>query len=207
VQRVLLIRHGESAWNAEGRWQGWRDIALTPLGEAQALARARTLVSERIDGAVVFTSDLARAARTADLLADRLALGGTTCDEGFRERFGGDWEGRTAAEIDDRWPGLRAAWRAGELAGPPGGEADDAVLVRFDDALARALAATPQPGVTVVVTHHGVLRLVSSRAGVPVHTLIPNLGGRWFVHDGGVLHAGDELPPLPDLDADGLAVE
>jgi probable phosphoglycerate mutase len=202
-----LIRHGESAWNAEGRWQGWQDIALTRLGEAQAAARARSLMTERIDGAMVFTSDLARAARTAEIIAECLALDTVVRERGFRERFGGDWEGCTATEIDERWPGRRAAWRRGELTSPPGGETDEAVLARFDDALTRAVAATPQPGVTIVVTHHGVLRLASSRAGIPVHTLIPNLGGRWFEHDGEVLHAGDELPPLPALDADGLAVE
>jgi probable phosphoglycerate mutase len=204
---VLVVRHGESAWNVEGRWQGWHDVALTPIGEAQAAARARALAGERIDGAALFTSDLARAARTAEILAAHLGLPDVTPLRGFRERHGGEWEGHTAAEIDERWPGMRAAWRRGELAAPPGGESDEALLARFDAALREAIGATHEHGVTIVVTHHGVLRAASSRAGVAVTTLIPNLGGRWFLHDGTALLAGDELAPLPAIDADGLAVE
>lgn len=207
TRRVLVLRHGESAWNVEGRWQGWQDIPLTPLGEAQARSRAASLAGEPIDGAVVFSSDLRRAARTAEVLAEHLRLGSVATDPGFRERHGGEWEGNTAAEIDERWPGRRAAWRRGELACPPGGEPDEVVLARVDDALARAIAATPTTGVTLVVTHHGVLRLLSTRAGIPVHAIIPNLGGRWFDHDGTALHARDELTPLGALDPDGLAVE
>lgn len=207
MHRVLVLRHGESAWNVEGRWQGWHDVALTALGEAQAAARARSLATERVDGAAVFTSDLVRAARTAEIMAEHLGLDVPTPMGGFRERHGGEWEGHTAAEIDDRWPGMRAAWRRGELASPPGGESDAALLARFDDALARAIDATAGRAVTVVVTHHGVLRAASTRAGVAVTTLIPNLGGRWFLHDGATLHAGDELAPLDPLDSDGLAVE
>jgi probable phosphoglycerate mutase len=207
VHRVLVLRHGESAWNVEGRWQGWRDIELTPLGEAQAVARARALAGERIDGASIFTSDLVRAARTAEILAEHLGLGAATALSGFRERHGGAWEGHTAAEIDEQWPGMRAAWRRGELPAPPRGETDDDLLARFDDALAHALESTPAHGLTVVVTHHGVLRAASTRAGVVVTTIIPNLGGRWFLHDGTRLLAEDELPPLDALDADDLAVE
>jgi probable phosphoglycerate mutase len=207
VRRVLVLRHGESAWNVEGRWQGWRDVALTTLGEAQAAARARSLSDERVDGVAVFTSDLRRAARTAEILARRLGLSGATPMSGFRERHGGEWEGHTAAEIDERWPGMRAAWRRGDLAAPPGGESDAELLARFDAALHEAIAGTDEHGVTLVVTHHGVLRAASTRAGVAVTTLIPNLGGRWFLHDGSALHAGDELAPLPAVDADDLAVE
>jgi len=60
-------------------------------------------------------------------------------DEGFRERNGGEWQGRTGAEIEAGWPGMRAAWRRGELTAPPGGESDVTVLTRVDAALARAL--------------------------------------------------------------------
>ncbi|HEX5616017.1 MAG TPA: histidine phosphatase family protein [Acidimicrobiia bacterium] len=206
-RRVLVLRHGESAWNVEGRWQGWQDIALTPIGEAQARARAATLADEPLAGAAVFTSDLVRAARTAEIVAEVLGLAAPVCDEGFRERHGGDWEGKTAAEIDERWPGVRAAWRRGELSAPPAGEPDDHVLARADAALARATAATPSTAPLIVVTHHGVLRLLSTRAGIPVHALIPNLGGRWFDWHDGELRARDELAPLAALDADGLAVE
>lgn len=207
TRRLLVLRHGESLWNAEGRWQGWQDIALTPLGEAQARSRAATLAAERLDGATLFTSDLVRAARTAEVIAEALGLDPPTPDAGFRERHGGEWECRTATEIDEGWPGMRTAWRRGELAAPPGGEADDAVLARVDDALARAVASTAPDGLTVVVTHHGVLRLLSTRAGIPVQAIIPNLGGRWFDWSATALRARDELAPLAALDADGMAVE
>src|SRR5512141_227894 len=68
-QRLLLLRHGESTWNAEHRWQGWLDPPLSPKGEAQAAARARTLAHEMFAPRVIYTSDLERAARTAEIIA------------------------------------------------------------------------------------------------------------------------------------------
>ena len=105
--------------------------------------------------------------------------------------------GRAARQGDRRseWPEERAAWRRGELTAPPGGEEDALVLERVQAALARIDAAAP-PGPVLVVTHHGVLRLLSSRAGVPLTELIPNLGGRWFDLDGTVLRAGVPLAVL-----------
>jgi len=196
VPRVLILRHGESTWNVEQRWQGWEDAPLTPLGEAQALARARQLAEDGLSAVRVFASDLQRARRTAEILASELGPTGVVPDPGFRERHGGDWQGCTGTEIDAGWPGLRDAWRRGELASPPGGETDTDVLARFDRALDAAVASTGADLVTVVVTHHGLLRLVSTRAGVSITSLIPNLGGRWFTYDVGVLIPGDELPPL-----------
>ena len=80
----------------------------------------------------------------------------------------------------------RDSWRRGELTAPPGGEEDADVLERFDAALARALARAGR-GVVGIVTHHGMLRIVATRAGVDVHSLIPNLGGFWFDVAGGAL--------------------
>ncbi len=72
---------------------------------------------------VVYTSDLRRARRTAEIIAAHVESP-VIADAGFRERNGGDWQGLTGAEIDERWPGMRAAWRRGELTAPPGGEED-----------------------------------------------------------------------------------
>jgi broad specificity phosphatase PhoE len=185
MQRLLLLRHGESTWNVEHRWQGWLESPLTPAGEAQAAARARALAHDSFAPRAIYTSDLRRAARTAEIIAAHVEAP-VIADAGFRERHGGEWQGHTLAEIDEGWPGMRDSWRRGELTAPPGGEEDADVLERFDTALARALASAGR-GVVGIVTHHGMLRIVATRAGVDVHSLIPNLGGFWFDVAGGAL--------------------
>ena len=175
MQRLLLLRHGESTWNVEHRWQGWLDPPLTPAGEAQAAARARTLAHDSFAPRVIYTSDLQRAARTAEIIAAHVE--GPVIAE---------WQGHTGAEIDQRWPAMRDSWRRGELTAPPGGEEDVEVLERFDAALTRARERAGR-GVVGIVTHHGMLRVVATRAGVDVHTVIPNLGGFWFDIAGGAL--------------------
>jgi 2,3-bisphosphoglycerate-dependent phosphoglycerate mutase/probable phosphoglycerate mutase len=178
IQRLLLLRHGQSTWNLEGRWQGWLDAPLTAEGEEQAVARARTLAHDSFAPRVIYTSDLQRAIRTAEIIAAHVESPVIT-DPGFRERNGGEWQGLTGTEIDERWPGMRSAWRRGELSAPPGGEEDVDVLARFDDALVHVLVHAGT-GIACIVTHHGMLRILASRAGADVHTLIPNLGGFWF---------------------------
>lgn len=197
MRRVLVVRHGESAWNVERRWQGWLDAPLTAQGEEQAVQRARALAREGVIPRAVYSSDLGRALRTAEIVAARLDAP-LVPDAGFRERHGGDWQGHTASEIDERWPGMRDAWRRGELGSPPGGETDDQVVARFESALHRALAHVGD-GLLVVVTHHGIARLVAARAGADVHATIPNLGGFWFAVDDGRLVDPEPIGPLePD---------
>ncbi|HEV7526354.1 MAG TPA: histidine phosphatase family protein [Acidimicrobiia bacterium] len=178
MQRLLLLRHGESTWNVEHRWQGWLDAPLTTDGELQAAARARSLAHDSFAPRVIYTSDLERATRTAEIIAAHVESP-VIADAAFRERNGGEWQGHTGTEIDERWPGMRDAWRRGELTAPPGGEEDVDVLARFDEGLARVLAHAGS-GIACIVTHHGMLRIVARRAGVDVHAVIPNLGGFWF---------------------------
>jgi broad specificity phosphatase PhoE len=192
VQDLLIIRHGESEWNIEKRWQGWLDSGLTAEGLQQARDRADALVRSGFAPGVVHCSDLGRARQTAEIVAAALGVA-TRPHPGLRERSGGDWEGFTADEIDERWPGRRMAWRRGEITTMPGGEDDTAVLARVDEALATALE-TGMPA--LVITHHGVLRLVATRAGADVHTLIPNLGGYWFSIDQGELVSPKPLDNL-----------
>jgi broad specificity phosphatase PhoE len=191
VPRLLLLRHGESTWNAEKRWQGWLDAPLTAEGEKQAAARARALAHESFAPRVIYSSDLQRALRTAEIIAAHVESP-VIADAGFRERNGGEWQGHTGAEIDERWPGMRDAWRRDELTAPPGGEEDVDVLARFDTALARVLAHAGT-GIACIVTHHGMLRAVATRAGAGVHHVIPNLGGYWFDVAGGALHNPEPL--------------
>jgi probable phosphoglycerate mutase len=194
-RQVLILRHGRSTWNAEHRWQGWLDAPLTEEGLEQAAARARELARDGVNPRVLYSSDLGRAARTAEIIAAHLEVPVIT-EPGFRERGGGDWQGHTSDEIETKWPELFAQWRRGELAAPPNGETDDVMLDRFDDALARALEHVGR-GQLVVVTHGGLLRTVAMRAGARVDAPMPNLGGFWFALDGaGVLADPVALPAL-----------
>jgi broad specificity phosphatase PhoE len=198
TQRVLVLRHGESSWNVERRWQGWCDAPLTERGEHQATARARSLAHDGVNPRVIYTSDLQRAQRTADIVAAHLEVP-VVPERGFRERNGGDWQGRTADEIDADWPGFRERWRRGDMTAPPGGESDHEVLARFDAAFARAVDHVGS-GLLIVVTHHGLLRLAATRAGADVHALIPNLGGYWFDLERGSLRNPE---PLAEVVPDG----
>jgi bisphosphoglycerate-dependent phosphoglycerate mutase family 1 len=202
VRRLLIVRHGESEWNREGRWQGWIDIALTARGEAQARARGVQLHADGHRFAAVHSSDLVRAARTAELMSEAFAGPPAQPVTELRERFGGEWQGLDRDEITAQWPEERAAWRRGELLGPPGGETDAQVLERVRVGLT-AIDTTAPEGSVLIVTHHGVVRQLAMWAGVAERGAISNLGGRWFEWDGDALHAGEALPPLAEVpDAD-----
>ena len=192
MRDLLIIRHGQSEWNLEGRWQGWLDAPLTALGVQQAHERADALARAGFAPAIVHCSDLGRALHTAEIIAG--ALGAEARPHaGLRERSAGEWEGHTKDEIDTRWPGGREAWRRGEMGAPPGGEDDEVLNTRIDAAIADVLEG-PDPA--MVVTHHGVLRVIATRAGAAIDTLIPNLGGYWFAADAGVLRGPKPLEPL-----------
>ena len=115
--KILLARHGETPWNAEGRYQGQEDIALSPVGIGQAEALGRRLADVRIDRAVA--SPLQRARRTAELALGPERAGMLTLDDGLREIGHGSWEGLLAGEIREQHPELARAWR----------EAPDTVLM------------------------------------------------------------------------------
>src|SRR5687767_12818211 len=100
MTRVLLVRHGQSTWNAEGRWQGWADPPLSELGATQALTAANHV--EHVDAVV--SSDLVRARETAEIIAKALGIAEVEAFRGLRERGAGDWTGLTRPEIEERWP-------------------------------------------------------------------------------------------------------
>jgi probable phosphoglycerate mutase len=171
--RLLLIRHGESTWNAQSRWQGQADPPLSKFGERQAEEAGDRLAAIASIG-IVWTSDLARARTTAEIVAARLGVGGVQTEPRLRERDVGSWSGLTRAEIEERWPGYLAARHS-----PPDFEGDDALLAR---ALAGLAAAVDGSGAEeiLVVTHGGVVRTIERSLGVEPDKL-PNLGGRWVV--------------------------
>ena len=158
VTTLLLVRHGETDWNRDGRWQGHSDTHLNDLGREQA---AR--VAGELDGVdVVYSSDLARARETAEVVAERLGLP-VRLDERLRERSFGAWEGKTAPEIEAEFPDAHARWLAGEGPGSDDAEpfADFGARVRsfLDDVLVR------HPDETVlVVSHGGSIRVIHALA-------------------------------------------
>jgi len=138
---ILLARHGETPWNAEGRYQGQVDIPLSEVGISQATALGQRLHALRIDRAVA--SPLARATRTAQLALGESRAAQLTFDEGLMEIGHGDWEGLLASEIDARDPQRLRAWRdAPDTVQMPGvgGESLQQVFDRAWPAFARACA-------------------------------------------------------------------
>ena len=200
VPRLLLLRHGQSAWNAAERWQGWADPPLSELGRRQALA-AVTMLRDHGFGAVV-SSDLIRARQSADMLAAGLGLPAPEVDADLRERDIGAWTGCTTAEILERWPGQLEAWRDGKLTAPPGGESHARLVERVTRAVERLAGAdtgtADRASALVVVTHGGVIRTLERHLGVEPVTAA-NFGGRWIEREGEVLRPG---PPVALADGD-----
>lgn len=151
VTRVLAIRHGETAWNAESRIQGHADIPLNDRGRWQAGRMAAALADEGIDA--IYASDLRRAFDTAAALARAVGLPVAT-DVGLRERRFGEFEGASFSEIEQRWPEASQRWRRREPDfGPAGGETLADFFARSVEALTRLAAA--HPGQTVALVAHG----------------------------------------------------
>ena len=175
MMRLLLVRHGESTWNAQSRWQGQADPPLSPFGERQA-EDATVRLAQVAAVTAVWVSDLVRARRTGELIAQRLDLDAVREEPRLRERDVGAWSGLTRAEIEQRWPGYLAARRS-----PPDFEGDEALLERTRAGLA-AVVDGSDSGDVVVVTHGGVIRTIERSLGATPERL-PNLGGRWLLAD------------------------
>ncbi len=155
---MLLIRHGETPWNAAGRWQGHADPGLTEAGREQAQAVARALAAEaQRPWAYIVASDLARAQETATAIASALRLT-IVSDRRLRELDVGSWSGLTRGEIEERDPEMLRAFESGEPTIRPGGGESRIEIRERVLAFARDLAER-QPGESViVVTHLGVIR-------------------------------------------------
>jgi broad specificity phosphatase PhoE len=178
MARLLLLRHGQSEWNAAGLWQGAADPPLTPHGEEQARAAARWLAHSGLTAVV--TSDLQRARRTGEVIAAELGLPMLPVEAGLRERDVGEWSGHTTDEVMVKWPGQLEAWRAGALERPPGGERNADFGARVMAAVER-LADRAEDEVLLVVTHGGVIHTVGSLLGAQWHGVY-NLTGWWVEH-------------------------
>jgi len=147
--RMLLVRHGETAWSRDRRHTGRTDIPLTPLGDTQAAALAPRLAGHQVTRVLV--SPLVRARRTADLAG----LEDPEPTPDLLEWDYGDYEGRTTAEIREDRPGWDIF-----VDGVPGGETIHEVANRVDRVIARARAGT---GDVVCVAHAHLLRVLAVR--------------------------------------------
>jgi probable phosphoglycerate mutase len=192
--RLLLLRHGETTWNAERRWQGWADAPLSARGEQQAADAAAHLVG--LGFTRVAASDLGRARRTAELLAGALGIDAeVVVDDGLKERDVGAFSGRLTADLIHEFPdAFDPETRRARYV--PGGEPDDVVLARVTAALVGLVERFPDDRL-LAVSHGGVIRLLERHLDVDPGVATPNLAGRWLtVEDGGRLAAGERFVPL-----------
>lgn len=164
-RRIVLWRHGQTAWNLEGRLQGQSDIPLDALGREQAATSARLLAALRPH--MIVSSDLERAADTAAALAAIVKLP-VTLDKGLRETFVGTWQGLTDTEIKAKFPDEEKTWRADRSFRRGGGEIEADVVARAVPAIEEALDCVPAKGTLVVVSHGGTIRVAIGRLlGLP----------------------------------------
>ena len=194
---LLLIRHGQSEWNAVKRWQGIADSPLSDLGRRQAEAIGRALASDGdVEFSIVASSDLSRASETAAIIAGELGVGGVITDARLREADAGPWEGMTPREIAERWPGFLETHRR-----PPGFETTESVVARATEAcvdLLRRVGAgrvgesrTTEDGLcsAIAITHSGLIRSLRRHLGAADES-VPNLGGVWVHLTDDDLHLG-----------------
>jgi probable phosphoglycerate mutase len=159
-RRIILWRHGQTAWNLERRFQGTTDIGLTEEGIGQARRAARLLASLR--PAAIIASDLSRAVDTAAELARVTGLD-VTYDDALRETYAGAWQGLTHEEIIASYGDQYAAWKRGEPVRRGGGELETEVADRAAPVVLRHAEKLPDDGTLVVTSHGGTIRTTIGR--------------------------------------------
>jgi len=180
VRRLVMLRHGQTDYNAGSRMQGQLDIELTDLGRAQAVAAAEVLAKRQ--PLLIVSSDLRRAYDTAVTLGERSGLR-IQVDNRLRETHLGDWQGLTHTEVDSSAPGARLAWRDDATLAPHGGESRIDVANRSVPLVASIFSGEPEWGAgecdkpVVLVAHGGLIAaLTAALLGLPVSSW-PSLGG------------------------------
>ena len=158
---LVLARHGRTAWNRAGRYQGRSDPPLSAEGRSDAIALAARLAGTKI--ATIVASPLQRAGETAAIVAERLGIDRVRVDSRLAEIAYGTWEGFTQAEVKARWPDDLRRWkRTPDAMRFPGGETLAEARARLLQALADLAAgeaALRGSGAVLVVTHGGLIRL------------------------------------------------
>jgi probable phosphoglycerate mutase len=161
---IVMVRHGETDWNREGRFQGHSDLPLNAAGRNQAYELAGLLSTEAID--VIYASPLRRAYETAEIVADRLGLEVRACDA-LREANLGSWEGLTLAEVEARYPEgyrrwveYREGWHDGET---------------YDELGQRVVA-----GILEIASRHAGDRVLAVTHGGPIRSTVATATGTSF---------------------------
>ncbi|MCV7281258.1 histidine phosphatase family protein [Mycolicibacterium flavescens] len=180
VRRLVMLRHGQTEYNAGSRMQGQLDTDLTDLGREQAVAAAEVLAKRQ--PLVVVSSDLRRASDTAVALGERAGLP-VHVDTRLRETHLGEWQGMTHHEVDAIAPGARLVWRNDSRWAPPGGESRVDVAARSLPAVTELIERYPDWGAVdpdrpvVLVAHGGLIAaLTAALLDLPVENW-PILGG------------------------------
>lgn len=184
---MLVIRHGQSTWNEQHRWQGQADPPLSEFGREQAGAAAKSIGS--VD--VIVSSPQIRAAETASIIGAIIGVGPVQLLDGLQERSAGLWSGLTRTEIDEEWPG----WVDGEQR-PDGWEADEIFIPRVMAAI-ETVATEFAGGTALVICHGGVIIALEKELGVN-EARIPNLHGRVVRRLNGSLAGGERLALIPE---------
>ena len=167
--RLILIRHGQTDWNATGRWQGQADPPLNDLGRTQARHTAQELVSQDID--VLISSDLARASETAQIIGAAIGLP-VQLEPRLREINLGDWQGLYSDEIRARWPREMKTWIESPLAiRPPHGESIRELADRVWAAVAELVVRYPDQRVGIVAHELPIASIIVRASGVPLAQL------------------------------------
>ncbi len=180
VRRLVMLRHGQTEYNAGSRMQGQLDTELSDLGREQAIAAAEVLAKRQ--PLLIVSSDLGRALDTAVTLGDRSGQP-VSIDSRLRETHLGDWQGMTHIEVDAIAPGARLAWRDDARWAPHGGESRVDVARRSIPLVQELVAQQPEWGAdepdrpVVLVAHGGLIAaLTGALLGLPVDSW-PILGG------------------------------
>lgn len=205
--RLYLIRHGETDWNIQGRYQGQGDPPLNDTGRAQARALALRLRRSRLD--LLYSSPLRRALDTAEVIAARFDIP-VVVDARLMEIHLGEWQGRLTTEIAAAWPVEFRQWLAAPWSmSPPGGETLRQVQRRVSSALAEIAAGNRGRRVGVITHRIPIVLAAMYYLGAPrdsIHAAaLPNAAWLSFVLDGGAVRLPrGRLTPLPAGRADSF---
>ena len=168
LSRLVLVRHGQTDFNAEGRMQGQLESTLTDRGREQIRRAAPVLAA--YEPARLLSSDLSRAVLTAEQVGETCGMP-VKLDPRLRETHLGEWQGLTLAEVERNWPGLLAKWRSDPEWAPPGGESRVDVAARVTpvvDELMSELADDPNDRTVILFTHGGLIAsLTCALMGLP----------------------------------------
>jgi probable phosphoglycerate mutase len=198
VTRLFLVRHGQSEWNAQGKWQGQADPPLSDAGRQEA-----ELAAESLEGFTghFFASSLLRARQTAEIISAAVSDGTVMLEHDLREIDVGDFSGLTHHEIEERMPEAWAALQANRLEAFPSGESREHFRLRVLGAIESLWDRHPDDEI-FVVTHGGAIGAIERHLGVHPGVGVRNLEGRWFEAKGSSLEAeSDRVTLVPEQES------